>query len=282
MDEESAKLYFNNQVNNFSIDTERFAKLINQYCVEKNSRVVFLMDEVGQFVGTNTELMLNLQTSVEDLGRFCGGKAWVVVTSQQELKTMVDASDGTKQDFSKIQGRFDTRLLLSGANADEVIRKRILDKKEEVNPVLETLFETNEARLNNLIIFDAKPTWNGYKSKNGFIQDYPFVSYQFELLQKVFLCNQRHGEWLKGKHLSQNERSLLNAFQESSKDYADKELGVLVPFDSFFKTVDNFIDYDVKTVFTNALQKDSLEEFDIRVLQLLFMIKYVKKCQYNR
>lgn len=276
MDEESAKLYFNNQVNNFSIDTERFAKLVNEYCVENDSRVVFLMDEVGQFVGTNTELMLNLQTSVEDLGRFCGGKAWVVVTSQQELKTMVDASDGTKQDFSKIQGRFDTRLLLSGANADEVIRKRILDKKDEVSPVLETLFETNEARLSNLIIFDAKPTWNGYKSKNGFIQDYPFVSYQFELLQKVFNAIREHG-MTEGKHLSQNERSLLNAFQESSKDYASKELGVLVPFDSFFKTVDNFIDYDIKTVFTNASQKDSLEDFDIRVLQLLFMIKYVKE-----
>src|SRR5690606_36687015 len=79
MDEDSAKLYFNNQVNNFSIDTERFAKLVNEYCVENDSRVVFLMDEVGQFVGTNTELMLNLQNSVEDLGRFCGGKAWVAV-----------------------------------------------------------------------------------------------------------------------------------------------------------------------------------------------------------
>ena len=80
-----------------------------------------------------------------------------------------------------------------------------------------------------------------------------------------------------GKHLSQNERSLLNAFQESSKAYATQELGCLVPFDDFYQTVDNFIDYDIKTVFTSAAQKPTLNEFDLRVLKLLFMIKYVKE-----
>jgi hypothetical protein len=276
MDEESARKYFDDQVNNFSITTERFAKIVNEYCVANKSRVVFLMDEVGQFVGTNTELMLNLQTCVEDLGRFCNGKAWVVVTSQQELKVMVDAAQGTRLDFSKIQGRFDTRILLSGANADEVIKKRILDKKDEVKPTLETLYETNDARLSNLIIFDAKPTWNGYKGKTDFSNVYPFVSYQFELLQKVFEAIRLHG-MTEGKHLAQNERSLLNAFQESSKTYSNRELGVLVPFDDFYQTVENFIDYDVKTVFVNASQKNSLNEFDLRVLKLLFMIKYVKE-----
>lgn len=33
-----------------------------------------------------------------------------------------------RKDFSKIQGRFDTRLSLSASNVDEVIRKRILEK----------------------------------------------------------------------------------------------------------------------------------------------------------
>jgi len=276
MDEESARKYFDDQVNNFSITTERFAKIVNDYCITNKSRVVFLMDEVGQFVGTNTELMLNLQTCVEDLGRFCNGKAWVVVTSQQELKVMVDAAQGTRLDFSKIQGRFDTRLLLSGANADEVIKKRILDKKDEVRSTLDTLYETNDARLANLIIFDAKPTWNGYKGKQDFSNVYPFVSYQFELLQKVFEAIRLHG-MTEGKHLAQNERSLLNAFQESSKTYANQELGILVPFDDFYQTVENFIDYDVKTVFVSASQKQSLNEFDLRVLKLLFMIKYVKE-----
>ena len=276
MDQESARKYFDDQVNNFTITTERFAKIVSEYCTTNNARVAFLMDEVGQFVGRNTELMLNLQTCVEDLGKYCEGKAWVIVTSQQELKEMVDASQDKKLDFSKIQSRFATRILLSGANADEVIKKRILDKKLDVTPILESLFETNEARLSNLIIFDQKPTWNGYRGKEDFKNVYPFVSYQFELLQKVFNSIRDHG-MTEGKHLSQNERSLLNAFQESSKSYSDRELGVLVPFDDFYQTVENFIDYDIKTVFTNATKKTSLNEFDLRVLRLLFMIKHVKE-----
>lgn len=276
MDEESARKYFDDQVNNFTMTTEHFAKTVADYCKTNKTRVAFLMDEVGQFVGRNPELMLNLQTCVEDLGKYCEGKAWVVVTSQQELKEMVDATQDKKLDFSKIQSRFDTRILLSGSNADEVIKKRILDKKTEVVPTLESLFETNEARLSNLIIFDQKPTWNGYKGKDDFKNVYPFVSYQFELLQKVFNAIRDHG-MTEGKHLSQNERSLLNAFQESSKDYSGSQLGVLVPFDDFYQTVDNFIDYDIKTVFTNAEKKPTLNKFDIRVLKLLFMIKFVKE-----
>ena len=43
----------------------------------------------------------------------------------------IDSITKTKgNDFSKIQGRFDTRLSLSSANVDEVIKKRILEKNE--------------------------------------------------------------------------------------------------------------------------------------------------------
>ena len=33
--------------------------------------------------------MLNLQTMVEDLGLECGGKAWVIVTSQEAIDEVV-------------------------------------------------------------------------------------------------------------------------------------------------------------------------------------------------
>ena len=70
----------------------------------------------------------------------------------------------------------------------KLLRKEFLIKKPEVVPTLETLYEINDARLSNLIIFDAKPTWNGYKTKEDFKNVYPFVSYQFELLQKGVQC----------------------------------------------------------------------------------------------
>lgn len=276
MTEESAKQFIDDQAKNFTNSTEEFAKIVDEYCEKNKTRVIFLMDEVGQFIGDNTQLMLNLQTCVEDLGKFCRGQAWVVVTSQQELKAMIESTRDKQQDFSKIQGRFDTRLLMSGSNADEVIKKRILDKKDTAKVPLASMYDANSSKLANLILFQAKPTWSGYSDADEFVDVYPFVSYQFELLQKVFEAIREHG-MSEGKHLSQNERSLLSAFQDSAKKYADCESGILVPFDSFYSTIEQFIDYDIKTVFSNAERRASLNEFDLRVLKVLFMIKHVKE-----
>ena len=275
MSEESAKIFIEDQIRNFTNATEDFGKIVNTYCEKHNSRVVFLMDEVGQFIGDSAQLMLNLQTCVEDLGKFAHGKAWVVITSQQELKAMIDSTRDKQHDFSKIQGRFNTRLLLSGADADEVIKRRILDKKENAETPLRALYDANASRLSQVILFPAKPTWSGYKDADEFKDVYPFVSYQFELLQKVFESIREHG-MSEGKHISQNERSLLDAFQTSAKNVMKEESGLLVPFDSFYATAEEFIDYDIKTVFTNAARKPSLDAFDIRVLRILFMIRYVK------
>ena len=275
MSEESARAFVDDQTKNYTNTTEEFAKIVSKYCDDKKERVVFLMDEVGQFIGDNTQLMLNLQTCVEDLGKYCRGRVWVVVTSQQELKAMIDSTKDKQQDFSKIQGRFGTRILLSGANADEVIKKRILEKKETAVTPLKALYEANSGKLSNLILFQAKPTWSGYRSAEEFKDIYPFAPYQFELLQKVFEAIREHG-MSEGKHLSQNERSLLDAFQTSAKECAEQQSGLLVPFDNFYQTLEQFIDYDIKTVFAQAERKGSLEEFDIRVLRVLFMIKHVK------
>ncbi len=94
-----------------------------------NHHVVFLVDEIGQYIGDDSKLMLNLQTVTEELGKECMGKAWVIVTSQQDIDSITKVKGN---DFSKIQGRFDTRLSLSSANVDAVIKKRILEKRNRL------------------------------------------------------------------------------------------------------------------------------------------------------
>ena len=87
------------------------------------------MDEVGQFIGANSQLMLSLQTITEQLGTQCKGRAWVIVTSQEDIDAAIgEANKGKTQDFSKIQGRFHTRLSQASSNTDEVIGERLLTK----------------------------------------------------------------------------------------------------------------------------------------------------------
>ena len=64
---------------NYNMDTEAFARLVKSYLdsKEKNHHIVFVIDEIGQYIGDNDNLMLNLQTVAEELGKVCQGQAWI-------------------------------------------------------------------------------------------------------------------------------------------------------------------------------------------------------------
>ncbi len=275
MSEDSASQMFENSENSYSLSTEGFAKLVKKYLDKKgkNQRIVFLVDEVGQYVGQNTDLMLNLQTVTENLGTICQGKAWVIVTSQEAIDSLTKERF-KDQDFSKIQGRFTTRLNLSSSNTDEVIKRRLLAKEDFAKKTLGEIYREQDAILKNLITFSKAVGMKSYASNDDFVATYPFVPYQFDLLQSVFECIRKFSH--AGKHLSEGERSMLNAFHTAAMDYADKNLNELVPFNAFYRTVETFLDSSITRIFAKARQLSELEEFDIEVLKILFMIKYIK------
>ena len=104
MSEEAARVWCEKSGETYNISIEKFSDLVRKYCEKKgnNHHVVFLVDEIGQYIGEDSKLMLNLQTVTEDLGTMCGGKAWIIVTSQQDIDSITKVKGN---DFSKIQGR---------------------------------------------------------------------------------------------------------------------------------------------------------------------------------
>lgn len=276
--EDSARDLFKESKSDYSISPESFARLIKEYLDSKGdkSRIIFLVDEIGQYISDNTSLMLNLQTIVENLGSICNGRAWVMVTSQEAIDT-ITKERFRDQDFSKIQGRFDTKLSLSGANTDEVIKRRLLSKTSTARQVLSQYYIEQEKILANLITFSSQTAgMTVYKNEEDFIDCYPFIPYQFKLLQNVFasLRNFSHA----GAHLSENERSMLNAFHNALKEFGDKDVTELVPFNIFYSTIKTFIDTEIVRIIEQAREgNDDIEDFDIEVLTVLFLIKYIKE-----
>ncbi len=236
------------------------------------------MDEIGQYIGENSELMLNLQTIVEELGTNLRGKAWVAVTSQADIDT-VTKEHVKGYDFSKIQGRFDTRLRLSSANVDEVIKKRILDKKEEYREVLATYYSDKQIILRNLLAFSNRAEIKVYKNEADFVNVYPFVPYQFNLVQKVFEKIRDTG--FTGKHLAKGERSMLSAFKESTENYCENNVGLLIPFHAFYETIEGFLDPIIAKTISHARRNDFLNEKDCELLEILFMIRNVPEIEPN-
>ena len=266
---------------------EDFAMLIKKYIDQKgnNHHVIFLIDEIGQYIGGNRDLMLNLQTVTEDLGRICLGKAWIIVTSQQDIDSVAKEVTQSKNDFSKIQGRFDTRISLSSANVDEVIRKRILEKNDAGRETLALLYDQKETDIKNKIIFNDGVEKKLYSGRDDFAAVYPFVPYQFNLLGSVLTSIRTHGA--SGKHLAEGERSMLALFKESAMRLMDEAEGALVPFNMFYDALEQFLDHSYRSVIYKAWDNDYLNPnrdqdcFDVNVLKVLFMIKYVKEITAN-
>lgn len=279
MSEEAARNWCKSAKGSYDLSIEKFVGLVQEYLAKKgsNHHVIFLVDEIGQYIADDTQLMLNLQTIVEDLGTACRGKAWVIVTSQEDI----DSITRTKgNDFSKIQGRFDTRLSLSASNVDEVIRRRVLEKNQPAKETLRLIYEKYESIIKNLITFTADTADKKlYEDKSDFAECYPFIPYQFNLLGQVLTAVRTHGA--SGKHLSDQSRSMLALFQESAIRIMDQEEGVLVPFCYFYDPLHKFIDHQHSTVITQAADNSQLEEFDVELLKVLFMIKYVKEIKAN-
>ena len=167
MSEAAARNWCEKAAEPYKISIEDFAKRVKSYIDRKgnNHHVAFLVDEVGQYIGEDSNLMLNLQTVREELGKECNGKAWVIVTSQQDIDSITKVKGN---DFSKIQGRFDTRISLSSANVDEVIKKRILDKNDTAAQMLRLLYEQKATTIKNKIKFNdvvEKKLLNNYGLK---------------------------------------------------------------------------------------------------------------------
>ena len=285
MSETAARNWCEKAAEPYRISIEDFAKRVKTYIDKKgnNHHVVFMVDEVGQYIGEDSGLMLNLQTVREELSKECCGKAWVIVTSQQDVDSIMKVKGN---DFSKIQGRFSTRLALSSANVDEVIKKRILTKNNTGAQTLRLLYGQKETMIKNLIVFNDGVEKKLYADEDDFALVYPFVPYQFNLLASVLTSIRIHGA--SGKHLSEGERSMLALFKESADSIKNRSEGAIVPFHRFYDALENFLDHSYRSVIIRAYDNTAInpenrqsDVFAVNVLKTLFMIKYILEIEAN-
>lgn len=282
MSEDDAKAWFNDKTAT-EISIAQLVEDMKAYVDTKpaNFRLLFMIDEVGQYVGTDTDMLLNLQSLTEKIGSECEGKVWVICTGQEAIDEIIKVR---ADEFSRIQARFKTRLSLSSSSVDEVIQKRILKKKPEAAKELECVYEQNDSVLRNLFSFSGSiQDIKGYSGPREFTENFPFVPYQFIIMQKVFAEIRKHGN--SGKHLSGGERSMLSGFQEAVQKIQEKDEYALVPFFRFYDTVHTFLDGFIRRVIERcqkaAENGDGIEQQDVDVLKLLYLIRYIDDIPSN-
>lgn len=262
----------------YKVSIEDFAVQINNYIERQqpNFRLNFFVDEVGQYIANNVKLMTNLQTIAESLATKCKGRAWIVVTSQQEMREVIGEMNAQQaNDFSKIMARFNTRMVLTSKNVAEVIQKRLLLKNEAGSTLLSTLYQQQANNFGTLFDFsDGGRVFRNYRDQQHFIDSYPFIPYQFELFQAAIQGLSLHNAF-EGKHSSVGERSMLAVFQEVAKRIATHQVGQLATFDLMYEGISTALLAKVQQA-TLTAERNIHNPFAVRVLKALFLVKYIK------
>jgi hypothetical protein len=232
-------------------------------------RFVFLIDEVSQYIGSNTNLLLNLQTIIEEIGAKCNNKLWLAATAQQSLEDMTgnDASA-----FGKILGRFETRISLQSQDASYITKKRILDKNSEGIKTLKSFYDSNKDAIEHQFHF-SHDLYKGFSDIDDFNLSYPFVPYQFRLISDVFDSFSNINYVI--KEVKDNERSVLGITHFTVKEHAEKDIGFFMPFDAFFnKQFRQNLTHTARRIIDRSNQLDFIknDNFATRVVNTLFMI----------
>lgn len=263
---------------NWKLSIEDFANKVKAWLDKQppGFRLNFFVDEVGQYIAGNIRLMTNLQTIAESLNTKCQGRAFILVTAQQDMDAIIGEVDPrSANDFSKIQARFKIRLPLNSAAVAEVIQKRLLKKTDEGVALLSDLYHRESGNLRTLFDFaDGSAQIKNFTGRDHFIHSYPFVPYQYELFQDAIRELSNHNAF-EGRHSSVGERSMLGVFQDVAIRLKNMEVGGVATFDLMFEGLRAVLKANVQASIL-AAERNLDNELAKRILKALFLVKYVR------
>jgi hypothetical protein len=218
------------------VSPENFAREVTDYLSSHTAEVkprephlIFVIDEMGQFIGESGDRIHELQAIIEQAGNQGRGRIWFVCTSQEALDQVVDRTGLRLSALGKLDARFSTKIPLTGEDVRLVVQDRLLRKRESALPELNRLYSSKDGIIEDLCALRLERKLATVNQQN-FAVAYPFLPYSIPLMQELFNA-------MRGFKLSGTERSMIGLAQGSLISLAEAQLGVLVPLDLIFDQV---------------------------------------------
>ena len=224
---------------------KRGMELMARRCPGKT--LLFVADEVGQFVARDVQKMLDLQAVVQNLGRIGRGRLWIVVTSQEQLTELVGGLDDKRVELARLMDRFPLQVHLEPADISEVTSKRVLSKNAQAEKTLRELFAQHRGRLtdNTRLSADIKLP---ELSTETFVELYPLLPYHIDLIIQVVSGLRTQGG--ASKHVGGANRTIIKLAQQllihPDVDLASKPLGTLASVDQVYDLVSGNISSEIR------------------------------------
>lgn len=247
----------------------------------ENRSLVFVVDEVGQFVARTVNKMLDLQGIVQALGRVGQGKFWVIITSQEKLNELVGGLDDSRVELARLMDRFPLQVHLEPNDISEVTSKRVLAKKAEAEQQLGSLYEANRGSLtaNTNLSADIKLP---QLARENFIDLYPMLPYQVDFVIHVVSGLRTQGG--ASRHVGGANRTVIKLAQQllahPKVGLGDQELGFLVTSEHIYDLVRDNIDSTIREKI-DRLPAEVDHPFAQKVAKAICLLQFVKSIHRN-
>ena len=253
---------------------ERCRELMHRRGESKS--LVFVVDEVGQFVSRDVQKMLDLQAVVQNLGRISRGKSWLIVTSQEKLTELVSGLDDKRVELARLMDRFPIQVHLEPSDISEVTSKRVLAKNSKAQKHLRELFTTHSGRLmaNTKLTADIKlPEF----STDRFMDLYPLLPYQVDLIIEVVSGLRTQGG--SSKHVGGANRTIIKLAQEllihELVGLARQPVGNLARIDQIYDLIGHNIPGEIRGKIS-AIEAELEHPFAQPVAKAICLVQYVQ------
>lgn len=228
----SEKDYSDLKVDSMASEEQRFdriSKMVKQF--KGNDKIIFVLDEVGQFIASDQKLILNVQGVMQILKDKFHGDIWLIATAQQTLTEDNPNAQVNSSQLYKLNDRFPIKVDIEADDIKEVITKRLLGKSPQGKSFLQAKFAENEGKikLGTRLTGMEKSIYIRALNDESFADLYPFLPVHIDILMALLqkLASRTGGVGL---------RSVIRLIRDILVDnkLADATIGQLAGPEHFF------------------------------------------------
>lgn len=265
-------------------------------CRHPGSAIIFVIDEVGQYVSRSVEKMLDLQAIIQAFGvegrnrteaKTAVSPFWIVVTSQEKLDEVVTALDSKKIELARLQERFRVTVDLKQSDISRVTSERVLKKKPEATELLAGKFTDNTDRIRGCATLE-RTSRNIEIDTENFAALYPYLPYQIDLsIDIVAGLRLKRGAH---RHVGGSNRTIIKQAQQMMINdrtrLADEPIGTFVTLDRIYELLymGNLLPTEVSREVDSVIARFPDEEMAHRVIKAIALLEPVKdlpRTQHN-
>lgn len=244
-------------------------------------RVVFVVDEVGQYVSRDVQRLLDLQGVAHAIQKK-RGQLWFVVTSQETLEDVVDSIEGRRVELARAQARFPIRVDLIPSDIEDVTAKRVLQKTATGQDNVRKCYREHRNKLAANVRLDS-PTRGGDLSEEEFVRLYPLVPYQIQLLIDAVSAH-RAGSGAQ-RMLGGSNRTIIKLAQQlivnQKTNLGDKEVGALATADLAYDLLDSIIPTSWQGEIEQVATRHGHSSAPVRVAKAIALTSGVRALHLN-